>query len=107
MGAHPNQFNLVSPTWTATVRELLDTVSNELGCDPDVSVKAHLHKLLLYEDGAHFKPHKDTEKEPGMFATFIICLPSEYKGGCAVTLHCGKRKVFDVGSCSYYFYISW
>ena len=44
---NPNQFNLVSPTWTSTLQEILDTVSSELGSDPDVSVEAHLHKLLL------------------------------------------------------------
>ncbi|KAL9011740.1 MAG: hypothetical protein Q9180_009164, partial [Flavoplaca navasiana] len=103
---NPNRFDLVNPTWTSTLRELLDIVSNKLGCDPDVSVEAHLHKLLLYEDGAHFKAHKDTEKEPGMFATLVICLPSEYEGGEVATSHCGKTKVFDAGSSFHHTYVS-
>lgn len=34
-------------------------------------MKASLHKLLLYDAGGFFKVHRDTEKEPGMFATMV------------------------------------
>ena len=47
--------------------------------------------MLLYEEGAHFKPHKDTEKAPGMFATLAICLPTEHLGGDLDVKHNNKR----------------
>ncbi|KAL8644210.1 MAG: hypothetical protein Q9226_007879 [Calogaya cf. arnoldii] len=104
---NPSQFELSNSAWNPIVSDLLTTVCNELGCDPEFSVQANLYKLLLYEEGAHFKPHKDTEKEPGMFATLVICLPSEYKGGDVVTRHGGKTKTFDARSSFHHTYVSW
>lgn len=40
--------------------------------------------MLIYEQGAMFKPHKDSEKANGMFATMVICLPSPHEGGDVV-----------------------
>jgi hypothetical protein len=50
-------------------------------------VQAHLHKLLVYPPGGHFKPHRDTEKEKGMFATLVIQLPSAFTGGKFLVRH--------------------
>ncbi|KAB5578894.1 hypothetical protein GE09DRAFT_1023195 [Coniochaeta sp. 2T2.1] len=44
-------------------------------------IAARLQKLLLYEKGSFFKPHKDSEVEPGMVGTLVVCLPSQHKGG--------------------------
>ncbi|KAL8837568.1 MAG: hypothetical protein Q9176_005624 [Flavoplaca citrina] len=60
-----------------------------LGGEP--SVRADLHKLLLYEEGGFFKTHRDTEKAPGMFATLVIMLPSDHQGG-EVVVRLGKEK---------------
>ncbi|KAL8817250.1 MAG: hypothetical protein Q9223_003887, partial [Gallowayella weberi] len=92
---NPDQFELLNPAWPAVMDNLTKTISKELGCASEVSVKANLYKLLLYEEGAFFKPHRDTEKEPGMFATLVVCLPSEFEGGTVITKHCGKTKVFE------------
>jgi hypothetical protein len=54
------------------------------------TVKAIPYKLLLYEAGDFFLPHRDTEKEPGMFATLVLQLPSTYTGGALVVRHGGK-----------------
>ena len=104
---NPDNFELLNPQWPDVVAGLMDTVCKELGCDPDVSVSDSSYKLLLYEEGAHFKLHKDTEKEPGMFATLVICLPSEYEGGNVVTSHRGKTKVFDARSSFHHSYVCW
>ncbi|KAI4284767.1 MAG: hypothetical protein L6R38_001167 [Xanthoria sp. 2 TBL-2021] len=103
---NPDQFGLLDPTWPTIVARLLNTISKELGCDRDVPVRANLYKLLLYEEGTHFRPHKDTEKEPAMFATLVICLPSEYEGGDVVTTHRGKTRVFDARSSFHHSYVS-
>lgn len=64
-------------------RELADILARcrkGLGLDPAADVAARLHKLLLYEKGGHFSPHRDSEgKAPGQFATLVICLPSNFQ----------------------------
>lgn len=58
-------------------------------------VEAKLYKLLCYEEGGHFKKHRDTEKEAGMFGSLIISLISDFEGGALVVQHGGESKRFD------------
>ena len=58
------------------------------------NVRAKLYKMLLYEEGAMFKPHKDTERTPRMFGTLIICLPAEHQGGAVHLVHGQEEKTF-------------
>ena len=58
--------------------------------------------MLLYKTGGHFKKHRDTEKEKGMFATLILQLPSKYSGGELVTYENNgngekRETIFDFG----------
>jgi len=62
-----------------------------------------LYKMLVYKKGGHFKIHRDTEKEAGMFATLIVQLPSRYSGGELVVHEDNgnggkKQTVFDFGN---------
>jgi len=41
-------------------------------------IAASLYKLLIYKEGDFFLPHKDSEKEKGMFGTLIIGLPAKH-----------------------------
>lgn len=50
-------------------------VAADLGVQTGAKVQAELYKLLLYQEGDHFVPHRDTEKAPGMFATMTLLLP--------------------------------
>jgi hypothetical protein len=65
-------------------------VAAGLGEDEGAGVEARLYKLLLYEPGGHFVTHRDTEKEAGMFATLLICLP--VGGGHQVRQGRGMRR---------------
>jgi hypothetical protein len=58
-------------------------ITNEVVANIGVQVvaSAQPYKLLLYEEGAFFKAHRDTEKVSGMFGTLVVCLPSEHTGG--------------------------
>ncbi|KAH7209700.1 hypothetical protein DER44DRAFT_824322 [Fusarium oxysporum] len=58
-------------------------------------VHAELYKMLLYEKGAMFKAHTDTEKIPNMFGTLVISLPSKHKGGEVFLEHCGEEIVYE------------
>ncbi|KAI9016873.1 hypothetical protein DFJ74DRAFT_248003 [Hyaloraphidium curvatum] len=52
----------------------------------------------MYEPGSFFKPHKDSEKAPGMFATLVVQLPCAevQRGGGLVVSHTGSSKRFAV-----------
>ncbi|GKT96259.1 2OG-Fe(II) oxygenase [Colletotrichum tofieldiae] len=73
-----NQFELLNPEWSAFLMKVGAESAGGLGL-MNISLKPH--KLLLYEKGSFFKRHKDTEKEPGMVGTMVVCLPSEHLGG--------------------------
>lgn len=64
----------------------------------EFSFTPSLYKLLLYRTGSFFKPHRDSEKMNGMFATLVIQLPSLYKGGQLVVRHDGKTITSDFSS---------
>lgn len=103
-----SRIKLQHVAWFSHQQDILLEVCEGLEI-PGVSehVEAQLYKLLAYEQGAMFKPHRDTEKAPRMFGTLVICLPSEHVGGELVVSFNGKTQSFrsaDVGpwACSYF-----
>ncbi|KAF8215560.1 hypothetical protein K438DRAFT_1455933, partial [Mycena galopus ATCC 62051] len=87
-----------NPEWNkfmagTVVKEVVKALG--VSYSPAIAPRCDLHKLLLYETGSHFSPHQDTEKEPGMFATIIVILPSEYSGGEVRVTHGTKKSTFD------------
>ena len=90
----PGQILIKNDNFLAGVKNVVATVKKQLGCD-NKAVQANLYKLLMYEAGGHFKPHRDTQKENGMFATMIIQLPSHFEGGKLTIRHAGKEKVVE------------
>ncbi len=66
--------------WAGFLNEAIARIKPGLGLE-DYKIAAHLYKLLIYEKGSFFLPHKDFEKEKGMFGTLVIELPSKYTGG--------------------------
>jgi hypothetical protein len=71
--------------WEDCLKSIVHRACRELGFSDErfdnLGIHANLYKLLLYETGGHFLAHRDTEKEPGMFGTLIIQLPSTFTGG--------------------------
>ncbi|KAK8062540.1 hypothetical protein PG997_014637 [Apiospora hydei] len=84
-------FQLLNPQWPNFVNALVKDASVALGMPQNV--RADPYKLLLYDPGSFFKPHKDSEKAPGMIATLVICLPSIHQGGDVHTSHSGQKYV--------------
>jgi hypothetical protein len=78
-------------TWKMTFDQIMSTVVAGLGC-PGMNVSATLYKLLVYETGGLFRPHRDTEKSDGMFGTLVLVLPSVHVGGELIVRH-GTRDV--------------
>jgi len=84
----PDQFQLTNPKWEALVEEIVAGVQQELGLDGH-KLTAHLYKLLVYEKGGFFLPHRDGEKLDRMVATLVIVLPSICEGGELIVSHDG------------------
>jgi 2OG-Fe(II) oxygenase superfamily len=101
-----------STLWSDYVDGALRQACCELGISDQrfkkTGIHATLYKMLLYETGGHFAPHRDSEKEDGMFGTLIIQLPSEFTGGAISFEHSSETKSFDLsqGSDSSFHYVA-
>jgi hypothetical protein len=91
----PKQFALHNTAWDTLLAGIVDRVRKELGIKGRVD--AELYKLLIYETGSFFAPHRDTEKVAGMFGTLIVCLPSPHEGGTLIVTHNGESKEIEFG----------
>ncbi len=87
---------LLNPHWKSALEKLIESVSAEMGID--FQIEAELFKLLIYQEGGHFKFHQDTEKTSGMFGTLIVQLPSRCQGGSLVCRFYDKEYCFDFGN---------
>ncbi|XPS78731.1 hypothetical protein M3J09_010735 [Ascochyta lentis] len=92
------EFGCSNPGWQAYLETLAQEAIQDLGVQ--VSAHAQPYKLLLYEEGAHFKAHRDTEKTSGMFGTLVVCLPSLHSGGSVHLSHGNKQREMDTASAS-------
>jgi hypothetical protein len=88
------KLSFTNPGWAKFLSKAIGNIKTDLGLE-DYTVAAHLYKLLIYEEGDFFLPHKDSEKEKGMFGTLIIGLPSQYTGGELVIRFEGTEEVAD------------
>jgi predicted 2-oxoglutarate/Fe(II)-dependent dioxygenase YbiX len=59
-------------------------------------LEAQLYKLLVSDTGSFFISHRDSEKAPGMFATLVVVLPSDYSGGELAVHHKGCEARLDL-----------
>jgi len=89
-----NQLSFHNPDWKKFMAKVTKKVQKGLGIK-DKTVDISLYKLLIYEEGDFFLPHKDSEKEPGMFATLVVALPSEHTGGELVIRFGGSEETVD------------
>lgn len=92
---NPEQFEIAQQTWTPVLDRILQLLKH--GLEIESSIEASLYKLLVYEPGGFFAPHKDSEKTDRMFATLVICLPSIHTGGELRLEHNGSAQVIDFG----------
>ena len=74
--------------WEKTFNQIMSTVIAGLGCS-GMKVSAKLYKLLVYETGGLFRPHRDTEKVDGMFGTLVV-VRGESAARAATAGSCGR-----------------
>lgn len=91
----PSQLDIGGKSWPDTFERILLSVTEGLGC-AGANVSAELYKLLVYDEGAFFKAHRDAEKTEGMFGTLLIVLPSPHTGGELVLHHAGRKATIDL-----------
>lgn len=80
----------VSLDWGARFARGLDEVLEALAVDPAGAPEATLEKLLIYAEGDFFAPHRDSEKDPSMWGTLVVVLPTRHRGGDLVIEHAGR-----------------
>lgn len=78
--------------WAGTLDKIVRSIKPELGLE-DYAISVTLYKMLIYERGDFFLPHKDSEKGKGMFGTMIIGLPSRHTGGELVVRFGGVEEI--------------
>ena len=84
-----DRVSLPDETWADTLSQIVQRAKLGLGLG-ELEVEAELYKLLVYDAGSFFVAHRDTEKQPGMFATLVIVLPSLFRGGALAVSHLGE-----------------
>lgn len=83
-----------NPKWENLVDSIVEVVQKQLGLE-EKKLTAHLYKLLVYEKGSFFLPHRDGEKLDRMVATLVVVLPSAHEGGELIVSHNGRQYEFD------------
>lgn len=88
----PQKFQL-SDEWCAAIVDATRTIADSLGLPAD-RLEAKLYKLLMYEKGGFFLPHRDSEKHDRMVASLIVVLPNPFEGGQLTVQHGATKEVF-------------
>lgn len=96
----PGKVQIGGKSWAANFGTILSKVTAGLGCG-EVSVSAELYKLLVYDRGGFFLPHRDTEKIDGMFGTLVVTLPSAHRGGGLRIRHAGREATVDTSAAEF------
>src|SRR6266536_5865980 len=78
----PKKFRL-SQEWNSAVARAAHLAAEQLGL-PAEQVEVRPYKLLVYEKGGFFLPHRDSEKHDGMVASMIVVLANPFEGGALV-----------------------
>ncbi len=81
----PRKFSL-GDEWNSAIADAARTVADSLGLPAD-RLEARLYKLLVYEKGGFFLPHRDSEKHDRMVASLIVVLPNPFEGGRLIVRH--------------------
>lgn len=89
-----NQLSFHNEDWKRFMDQIVEKVKDGLGIEANL-ITPSLYKLLVYEEGDFFLSHKDSEKEPRMFGSLIIGLPSTHTGGELIIRFDGKEKIID------------
>jgi predicted 2-oxoglutarate/Fe(II)-dependent dioxygenase YbiX len=80
--------------WNRAIAAATRSAAQRMGL-PAAHVEPILYKLLIYERGGFFLPHRDSEKHDRMVASLIVVLPNSFEGGQLIVRHAGQSESFD------------
>jgi len=83
-------LEFTNPKWELLINSIVEELRQRLGLEAH-KLTAHLYKLLVYEKGSFFLPHRDGEKLDRMVATLVVVLPSVHEGGELIVSHAGHQ----------------
>lgn len=89
-----DKISFSGAVWDKMLKKILQEVKEGLGLG-NIDLEAHLYKMLIYQPGDFFLPHRDSEKEKGMFGTLVIGLPGKHTGGELCISAYGQEVVAD------------
>lgn len=87
----PDKVQFCRPDWDIELDYLCKIAVGKLGLH-SADVQCVLDALFLNRAGDCFAPFAPADEDPDLFATILIQLPSEYKGGELVFSHDGKTE---------------
>ncbi|MED5373859.1 MAG: 2OG-Fe(II) oxygenase [Myxococcota bacterium] len=88
----------LSSGWERRLKRAIQQLKERLEIRADVEVEASLQKLIVYEPGGFFAPHRDTELDERMWGSLVVVLPTEHEGGALVVRHGGRTERFELGA---------
>ena len=89
------RVRITGGAWWDTLAQVVGLAAAGLGCPPE-HTSEQFYKLLVYEPGGFFAPHRDSEKVDGMVATLVVSLPVTGTGGELVIRHRERQAVVDL-----------
>ena len=89
-----SQISFKNKAWDKCITDIEKSLKIGLGIERQ-KIKLSLYKLLIYQKGDFFLPHKDSEKEKGMFGTLVVGLPSNHSGGELLVNFDGRTETID------------
>ncbi|KAL9968070.1 hypothetical protein ACROYT_G026397 [Oculina patagonica] len=94
---NPEEFTVSNnPTWNKAFDELKTEACGVLAPGlKSKNVQLRLYKMLVYEKGSFFLPHRDTQKDENHFGTLVLSLPVKHKGGELLVRHLGKERCYN------------
>lgn len=88
----------LSDGWGRRLDRGLQQLRAALGLPEGVEIRATLQKLVIYEPGGFFRPHRDTERAADMWGSLVVVLPCAHEGGELVVRHGGEEQRFDASA---------
>jgi len=97
----PRKFRL-SDAWNSAIAHATRPVAEQLGL-PAEQLEARLYKLLVYEKGGFFLPHRDSEKHDRMVASLIVGVLIAVPSGIVAAMR--KDSAWDYGSMGFAIFV--
>ncbi|GAM24044.1 hypothetical protein SAMD00019534_072190 [Acytostelium subglobosum LB1] len=88
-------ISITGNKFTEFFNGVINSIKESMGL-ADETVTAELYKMLIYDKGGFFLPHRDSEKAVKMFGTLVLSLPCSHRGGDLVIAHSGKEMIVSL-----------